>query len=53
MDASDAAESIASGLVLIETGNMRNATDGMLTNRSFQRFVAKALDRAITQLVCV
>jgi N-acetylmuramoyl-L-alanine amidase len=38
--------------VLIETGNMRNATDAaMLTSPSFQRLAAKALDRAITQFL--
>jgi N-acetylmuramoyl-L-alanine amidase len=40
--------------VLIETGNMQNATDAaMLTSPSFQRLAAKALDRAIVQYLTV
>jgi N-acetylmuramoyl-L-alanine amidase len=38
--------------VLIESGNMRNATDaGMLTSPGFQRLEAQALDRAILQFL--
>jgi N-acetylmuramoyl-L-alanine amidase len=36
--------------VLIETGNMRNATDaGLLTRSAFQRLAAKSFTQAITQ----
>ncbi len=36
--------------VLIETGNMRNATDAaMLTNPAWQQLAAKAIAQAITQ----
>jgi N-acetylmuramoyl-L-alanine amidase len=38
--------------VLIESGNMRNATDAaMLTSPAFQRLEARALDRAILQFL--